>query len=56
MLAPVELAAIDYDTSDGGTMASDPLGRRVDDNIGTVVDRTNKVATGTECVVNLYKG
>jgi hypothetical protein len=35
VLAPVELAGIDDDTSDSSTVATDPLGGRVDDNVGT---------------------
>lgn len=54
MLAPVELAGVDNDTADGGTMATDPLGSRVDDDVGTVFDGSNKVTASTESVVNLF--
>jgi hypothetical protein len=35
VLAPVELARVDDDTRDGGTVATDPLGGGVDDNVST---------------------
>lgn len=53
VLAPVELAAVNHNTRDGGTVPADPLGRRVHDDVGTVVDRAHKVATSTESVVDL---
>lgn len=53
VLAPVELAAVDDDTADGGAVATDPLGRAVHDNVRAVVDRAGKVSTGTEGIVNL---
>lgn len=50
---PVELAAIDNDTSDSCTVSANPFCRRVHDNVGAVVDGSQKVPTGTESVVNL---
>lgn len=56
MLAPVELAAVDDHTADGGAVAADPLGRGMDDDVGAVVDGADEEATGSECVVNLVRG
>lgn len=53
VLAPVELAAVDNDTGDGSAVAADPLGGGVDDDIGTMLNGSDEVATGTEGVVNL---
>lgn len=53
VLAPVKLAGVDDDTSNGGSVAADPLGGRVNDDVGAVVDGANKVSTGTKSVVNL---
>ena len=53
MLAPVKLAAIDDDTADSGTVTTNPLGRRVDNDIGAMIDRPDKVTASTERVVNL---
>ena len=53
VLAPVELAGVDDDTADGGAVAANPLGSRVDDDISTVLDGADEVTTGTEGVVNL---
>lgn len=50
--SPVELARVDDDTADGGAVAADPLGGRVDDNVGAVLDRLAEVAAGTEGVVD----
>jgi hypothetical protein len=36
---PVERAAVDHHSADAGAVAADPLGGRVDDDIGTVLDR-----------------
>jgi hypothetical protein len=33
-LAPVEVAAVDDDAADGGAVAADVLGGRVDDDVG----------------------
>jgi hypothetical protein len=56
VLAPIELARVDEDAADGGAVATDPLGRRVDDNVGAMVDGTDEVATSPERVVNLSPG
>jgi hypothetical protein len=56
VLAPIELARVDEDAADGGAVATDPLGRRVDDNVGAMVDGTDEVATSPERVVNLPPG
>jgi hypothetical protein len=53
VLSPVKLAAIDNDTADGGTMATNPLGSRVDDNIRAVVNWSDEVAASSKSVVNL---
>lgn len=53
VLAPVKLAGVNDDTSNGGSVAADPLGSRVDDDVGAVVDGADKVSTGTKSVVNL---
>lgn len=53
VLEPVKLARVDDDTADGGAVAADPLGGRVDDNIGAVVDGADVVTTSTKGVVNL---
>lgn len=53
VLAPVKLARVDNHTSNSCAMAADPLGGRVDDNIGSVVDRAEKEAASTKGVVNL---
>ncbi|KAB8760612.1 hypothetical protein FH972_026604 [Carpinus fangiana] len=50
--APVELAAVDDDAADGGAVAANPLGGRVDDNVGAVVDGAHKVAAGAKGVVD----
>lgn len=52
VLAPVELARVDDDTANGRAVAADPLGRRVDDNVRTVLDRLAEVAARTEGVVD----
>lgn len=53
VLEPVKLARVDDDTADSGAVTADPLGSRVDDNIGAVVDGADVVTTSTEGVVNL---
>lgn len=50
---PVELAGIDDDAADGGAVAADPLGRRMDNDVGAVVDGAREVATRAEGIVNL---
>lgn len=53
ILAPVELAAVDDDTSDGCAVAANPLGSAVDNDVRTVVYGPAEVAASTERVVNL---
>jgi hypothetical protein len=53
VLAPIELAAVNDDTSNSRAVASNPLGCRVDDNVRSVFNRFNVVATSSEGVVNL---
>ena len=53
VLAPVELAAVDDDARNGRAVAADPLGRRVHDDVGAVVDGTDEIAAGTKGVVDL---
>jgi hypothetical protein len=53
VLAPVELSGVNDDTADCGSMASNPLCGRMNDNISTVIDRADEVATSTEGVVDL---
>jgi hypothetical protein len=52
VLAPVELSRVDNDTSDGCSVATDPFGGRVDDDISAMVDRTDEVTSSTKSVVN----
>jgi hypothetical protein len=42
-VAPVEVAAVDDDAADGGAVAADMLGRRVDDDVGAMFERTVQV-------------
>lgn len=56
VLAPVERACVDNDTANGSSVAANPLGGRMDDNVGTVVNGPNEVATSTKRVVNLHIG
>jgi hypothetical protein len=53
VLAPVEFARVDNDTTDGGSVAADPLCGRVDDDVSAMVDGADEVTTGTKSVVNL---
>lgn len=53
VLAPVELAAVDDYTADGGAVAADPLGCAFDDDVSAMVDGAGEVAASTEGVVNL---
>lgn len=55
VFAPVELSTVNYHTSNRGAVATDPLCCTVDDNVGTVINRTNKVTTRTKGVINLNK-
>jgi hypothetical protein len=51
-LGPVELARVYDDTSNGGTVASNPLGSTVHDDICAVLDWVDNIAAGTEGVVD----
>ena len=53
VLAPIKLSTVNHNSSNGGTMATNPLSSTVHDNIGTVVNWANKVATCTEGVIDL---
>ena len=53
MLAPIEFAAVDDDASNGGAMAANPLGCRVDNNISSVVNWSDEITTSTKSIVNL---
>jgi len=50
-LAPREGAAVDQDPADGGAVAGEPLGRRLPDEVGAVVERAAEVR-GRERVVD----
>jgi hypothetical protein len=54
ILSPIKLAAVNDDTTDGGSMATDPFSSAVYDDIGTVCDGAAKEASSTECVVDLH--
>jgi hypothetical protein len=49
---PVEASGIDDHAADGGAVAADPLRRRGDHDVGTVVDRSDEVAGRPEGVVD----
>ena len=51
-LGPVELARVNDDTSDGGTVASNPLGSTVHNDVCAVLDWVDNIAAGTEGVVD----
>lgn len=51
-LAPVELSAVNNNTTDGSAVTTDPLGSRVNNHISTVLNGADKVSTGTESVVD----
>ena len=51
-VAPVVVAAVDYDAAHGGAVAVDPLGGRVDDYVGAPVEGVAEEACGPECVVD----
>lgn len=53
MLVPVEAAAVDNHSTDGSTVAANPLGRRMDNDVGTMLNRTDIIATCTQSVVDL---
>ena len=42
-VTPVEVTAVDDDAADGGAVAADVLGGRVDDDVGAVLERTVEV-------------
>lgn len=52
VLLPVEFAAVDNNTSDGGSVTANPFGCAVHDDVGAMVDGTDEVSTNAECVVN----
>jgi hypothetical protein len=41
--APIEVAAVDEDAADGGAVAAEPLGERLDDDGGAVLDRAAQI-------------
>jgi hypothetical protein len=43
--SPVKLAGINHDSSDGCTMTTYPLGSRMNDNIGTVIDGSDDISS-----------
>ena len=51
--APIEFAAVNDDPSEGGSMATDPFGSRVYNNVDTVVYRPAKEACRCEGGVDL---
>jgi hypothetical protein len=53
VLTPVELARVYDHTSDGSTVTADPFGGRVDDDIGAMVDGSDKVTSSTKGVIDL---
>src|SRR5690625_3341357 len=48
----IEISRINNDSSDAVSMTADPLGCRVQYNIGSVLDRSRDGARSSECVVN----
>lgn len=55
MLAPIEFPRVNNHASNGGAMASNPLGCAVDDNVGAMVDRAAEKSTSSKGIVNLSK-
>lgn len=53
VLAPVEFAAVNDNTSNGCTVSTNPLGSTVYNDVGPMVDGPEIVATSTKCVINL---
>lgn len=53
MLSPVKFAAVDNYTSDGGAVATNPLGGAVDNNVGTKIDGADEIAASSKGVINL---
>ena len=48
---PVEISTVNDYTADRRAVTADPLGSRMNDNVGAVLDRSYNVSSGTECVV-----
>lgn len=53
ILAPVEFAAVDDNTTNGGAMPPNPLGCAMNDDIRAVLEGATEISTGSKCVVNL---
>lgn len=53
VLAPVEFAAVDNNTSNGCTVSTNPFGSTVYNNVCTVVDGPEIITTSPEGVINL---
>lgn len=53
VLVPREATAIDHDASEGSSVTSNPLGRRVDDDVHAVIEGSAEEAASTEGVVDL---
>ena len=51
-VTPVEAAGLDDNTAEGGAVAAQELGDRVNDNVGTVLEGANQVRGGQGCVHN----
>ena len=49
---PVEAAGVDDDATEAGSMATEPFGEGVDDDIGAVVEGAGEVRSGAGCVDN----
>ena len=49
---PIELAGVDDNSSNSSSVATNPLGSRVDDDVSTVVNWANEVAAGAKGVVD----
>ena len=50
--SPVEVTSVHNNASEGCSVAADPLCRRMDGNITSPLERTEKVSTHAECVVH----
>lgn len=53
MLSPIELTTVDDDTTDRGTVATNPFGGTFYDNVGTMVERAKEITTSTKGIINL---
>ena len=51
-LSPVELARVDDHTSNGRSVAANPFGRTVHDNVRTELNRLDDVSSSTEGVID----